>query len=141
MSDEGMPGAGFFEMARALGVEGAENLPAVEWVTIPMPPEENEFPDPFTIGTRVTAGMGPSAGRGNGTVVAWGRAKDADDHWKEEHEPVLRCTYGTECDRLVDNEGPVVRWDYQDPGDETLYWYGGQHAAILDIAETATNPQ
>lgn len=111
-----------------------------EYVPIPDYPD---WPDnPTKIGTRVRFaydGIGnPNFPNGHpmfnrtGTVVTQGRGVSANAHWTAEHEPVLKCTYGTSCDALVDSEGPVIRWDDQDPGDESLDWYPGQAMGVIE---------
>lgn len=100
-------------------------------------------PMPHSIGDRVRFGYSgannpnwptghPDYGR-TGTVKAWACSTRAMQHRNEQHVAVLKCTYGTSCDYLVDDEGPLIRWDDQDPGDESLDWYPGQGMGVLDV--------
>jgi hypothetical protein len=70
-----------------------------------------------------------------GVVVAWARGKDSHEHWTNQHveggAPSTTCPYERDCDALCDSEGPLVRWDNQDVGDESLDWFPGQAMACL----------
>jgi hypothetical protein len=115
-------------------------MSTTEFVVIP--PWDDETPDMprFVVGQRVrhieihwpnspaTDFRNPKGGL-TGTVVQWGRGITSDAHWREQHDPVLRCVYGESCDALVDSEGPVVHWD----GDsEELDWYPGQAMTCIE---------
>lgn len=67
-----------------------------------------------------------------GTVVGNARSVRAHEHWTQEHGDPVTCVYGSECDALCDNEGPLVRYDDQEVGDESLDWYPGQATGILE---------
>ncbi len=100
-----------------------------DWVTIPAW-DDDGCDNPFPIGQKVTCTSPLNEGR-TGTVVSWGRSKSAQKHHELQHVGRITCTYGTSCDYLVDSEGPVVRYNDQDPADESLYWYPGQSMSLL----------
>lgn len=98
---------------------------------------------PLLIGVRVVSKHSKLRPDGSlGTVVAWARGTEAHQHWISYHEPPpgeeVTCPYGNECDALCDSEGPLIRWDDQDVGDESLDWFPGQSMSCLDVAGPET---
>lgn len=85
-----------------------------DYTPLPMPIPAGDW-NPFTIGRRVFA-ESPADGLRYGTIVGWGRAKYADD--------IYRDTGNTEI--LCDNEGPFVKFD-----DDNVEWIPGQAMSIL----------
>ncbi len=130
----GVPGDGFFQMAKSLGVEGAEELPALAFVKIPFPPNSEEW-NPHQQGTRVRfAGHRRTYEGRTGTVVKWARSVRAHGIFvaicagaRAANRELVSDDY--EC--LIDSEGPVVQWDQQLEGDDDC-WFPGQSSAILD---------
>jgi hypothetical protein len=107
-----------------------------DWVVIqPKPIGEHETMEdvvgPYTIGAVVESQHSQLRADGTrGKIVAWARGRDANAHWAGMHEPPpgesVTCPYGNDCDALCDSEGPLIRWDDQELGDESLDWFPGQ---------------
>ena len=114
-----------------------------QWVTIPAwgdPAEDPKGPDsdfenPFPIGHEVrnAHSVRMPAGR-TGKVVSWGRSVDSDQHWRMAHSIPVTCRFGSECDALVDSEGPVIRWDDLPVDSEELDWFPGQSMSVIEPA-------
>jgi hypothetical protein len=114
----------------ALGYTGSMTQ-HTEWIKMdPWAPAEGDpFEGPyFAIDQRVEVEHSVVDLGRTGKVIAWGRSKGADAHWKAEHEPVLKCVHGTSCDGLADEEGPVVLWDGTT---EDIHWFPGQGMSAL----------
>jgi hypothetical protein len=101
----------------------------MDWVRITDEEGEAEY---YTTGTRVASQHSMLRRDGTeGVVIGWGRGVRAHEHWTAMHEPIMTCPFGMQCDALVDSEGPLIRWDDQDPGDETIDWFPGQAMSCL----------
>jgi len=88
-----------------------------DYIRIPVPADIPELAE----GTRaVIRGSGRSAGR-TAIVVGWAAGKDA---WQKAHET-------GDLEYLAGEEGPLIRFEDQDPGDETVTWWPGQAMGIM----------
>jgi hypothetical protein len=106
------------------------------WVAVDIPTDP-EITGGYDRGTRWQVRRGLLNGGRIFTVIGWARSIRAHEHEVNEHGREVTCEYGDQCDNLVDDEGPVGRFDDQDPGDETLKWYPGQSMSCLEPLEEA----
>jgi hypothetical protein len=60
-------------------------------------------------------------------IIGYGRGAESNAHWTAEHGNPVTCVYGSECDMLVDSEGPIVRF-----GDGHVAWFPGQAMGCLE---------
>ena len=100
-----------------------------EWTQVPHPARwdthEEETAEGYVIGALVyvPARYAVNAGR-TGAIVGWAANPDAWD----------LARHGTgDLEYLADSDGPLVRFDDQDPADETLHWYPGQAQGCLTV--------
>jgi hypothetical protein len=85
---------------------------------------------PYATGARVHVREDSAVDPGRaGSVVCWGRGTEADRMFRELY-PVLK---DGAYEVLCDSEGPVVRFDDQPEGDETLHWFPGQAMPVLEV--------
>jgi hypothetical protein len=88
-----------------------------EWTAIPLPEDEDEY----TAGTIVHLDERYTGGPRWGVVAGWAVGNGVLPLYLRTKDPAY----------LIDSEGPLVRWDDQDPADETLDWYPGQAMFLL----------
>jgi hypothetical protein len=90
-----------------------------EWTQTPYPTDDPYAPQEGQRVTRTGYDTGPS----EGVVVGWAAGT----------ENLRKATETGDEDWLVDSEGPLVRFDDQDPGDEELHWFPGQGMGALTL--------
>lgn len=89
-----------------------------DWTPTPVPDDEGEYPR----GTRVIVREGMVGEFRTGLVTGWATGTSS--------LAMYQATGNPEC--LVDSEGPLVRYDDQDPADETLDWFPGQAMFVIE---------
>jgi len=109
-------------------------MPTIEFVAINGDEWETDPDNPVRTGTRVVVKYSVLNKGRTGVVVGLGRATKAHSHWMTFHEgnPEIPCPFGDWCDMLCDSEGPLVRYDDQDPRDESVDFYCGQGSSALE---------
>lgn len=96
-------------------------MESTEWIATPNPGVDALFLDGTPVQRTNTV---TDPGR-RGKIVGWAVGRDAQVRYMATKNP----------EYLIDNEGPLVRWDDQDPADESFSWFPGQSMVCIRNAD------